>query len=511
MIYMGVGFLPGHAQVYRFSRRYGKVRGMSGIAGHGRTIVLMALILAGAGPAPLRVDAEEQRGAFEVVVLNAGQGDAILLHTPGGRWSMIDAGPSARKGVLPYLKSREIQSLQALILTHPHGDHYGGMVDVMDLVKVETFYDPGVPHPTGGYMRVLEKVKKKGVRYVAPKEGDKLNLDPELQVTVVHPDQPTYSNLNNNSLVLHIRHRNVGFLFTGDAEKKAEARIAERWDDKLRVDVLKVGHHGSRSSSNPVFLAAVKPAAALISCGLRNSFGHPHPETLEKLKSRDVRVWRTDKDGYLTVRSDGEKYRVDATVLPFPEITSGADALKTIPFNAPGWTRQEPVPERPSSRVEQGQLHLTAHPGEDLWKYQANAPKWLRKLPAGTDWTIGVTVEAEEAEDAEAGIGLYLDPNNFLLLGRSERNTLSMSWFQNGSPLYKTESVYTPARRLLILKSGDRIDCAAYDPQSRTFKRIWRLPLKGARLNSAGLTACLYAKSWGLGTIKAVFEDYLER
>jgi competence protein ComEC len=255
------------------------------------------------------------RGTVEIVVLDVGQGDAIAIRSPRGRWALIDAGPATdgfdagERVVLPYLRRRGAGRLEALILTHPDLDHIGGAEAVLDGLDVRTVFDPGIPSPGSAYLDVLESVDREDAPWLPLRAGRTVELD-GVELRVLSPPgdgdhEPGAWSRNDGSVVLLLRFGDFTALLTGDAEAEAEARLV-RTGGTGPVDVLKVGHHGSSTSTTPTFLERVAPQAAVISVGRGNRYGHPAPEVMARLEAMGVRIYRTDRDGTLTVRARRE-------------------------------------------------------------------------------------------------------------------------------------------------------------------------------------------------------------
>jgi competence protein ComEC len=258
-----------------------------------------------------------------VVFLDVGQGDAALIQTADGATMLIDAGGSMEGGpdpgaasVLPVLSALRITRLDVVVMSHPHPDHYGGLQAVLSALPVGELWDTGQAEAEGtqGAQRIVELALRLGVRVRRPRDLCRAPVSlggARMAVLAPCPAFDEAYGANDNSFVLRLEHGQRSLLFTGDVETPAEARLVQQHGSALRSDVLKVAHHGSRTSSTAAFLAAVKPALAVVSAGRANGFGHPHAEVEARLV-RAGRLLRTDKVGGVRVWSDGQRLRVTA-------------------------------------------------------------------------------------------------------------------------------------------------------------------------------------------------------
>ena len=253
-------------------------------------------------------------GTVRVHVLDVGQGDAVLIEAPGDKTVLIDAGTGKSK-VAQQLRERGIKKLNLVVASHPHADHIGGMAEVLKSFDVGMYVDNGMTHTTLTYSRTTMMVEKKGIPYRAGVNGRVFNIGDEVKLTVLHPRSTllsgTRSDLNSNSVVMRLDHKDICFLFTGDAEEPTERALLSGGLDEC--DVLKVAHHGSNHSTSDSFLRAVKPRYAAISAGLKNRYKHPGEDTLARLSRAGVTVHRTDLEGTLTFTSDGRKVSVSTS------------------------------------------------------------------------------------------------------------------------------------------------------------------------------------------------------
>ncbi len=242
-----------------------------------------------------------------VALIDVGQGDAILIDY-GATEVLIDGGTSSSSpALLSYLRGRVDGPLEAVVATHPDADHIGGLAAVLEEFSVPKVWLNGEKKVTQVYQRIMSAVQNEQAITHSARRGDVLSVG-DLDFKVLSPVVIT-GTTNENSVVLELYHGEVKFLFMGDAGANAEASLL---DAALahRVNVLKVGHHGSRYSSSPSFLSAVAPAVAVYMAGAGNSYGHPHPETLAGLERIGTTIYGTDKNGTVEVNCDGRTYSV---------------------------------------------------------------------------------------------------------------------------------------------------------------------------------------------------------
>ncbi|APM38353.1 ComEC/Rec2 family competence protein [Clostridium kluyveri] len=242
---------------------------------------------------------------FTVHYIDIGQGDSELIQV-NNKNLLIDAGPTkSTDKLLSYLNSIDIKKLDYVIATHPDEDHIGGMSTVINTYSIDKFYAPKKTVNTRAFENMITELKSKNMKIDVPKPGMQLDLGENTKAEILAPNSDRYEDTNNYSIVLKISYGNTKFLFTGDAEKLSEREILDKNYD-ISADVLKLGHHGSSTSTTDEFLDKVSPEIAIISCGADNKYGHPHKETLRKLKKRNIRIYRTDIDGNIVLISDGK-------------------------------------------------------------------------------------------------------------------------------------------------------------------------------------------------------------
>jgi|CXWL01.1.fsa_nt_gi competence protein ComEC len=279
-------------------------------------------------------------GHLALVFADVGQGDAALIRTPGGHWILIDAGPAdarwnaGTKVLLPLLRRHRVSRIDALLLSHAHRDHVGGAAAITEALPVGVALDPGESFEESAYFAWLEAIAKQGTRWHPVSAGEGWELD-GVSFRVVHP--PTVwpsagEDLNEDSSVLEIRWRDFRALLMGDAGVVAERALAGTLGS---VDLLKVGHHGSRTASGAAFLAETRPRVAVVSVG-QNRYGHPTPEAIARLGAVGARIWRTDREGHITVETDGHEFTV-----------RGASGLATFTAGRRAGPRRRRAPKYP--------------------------------------------------------------------------------------------------------------------------------------------------------------------
>ncbi len=374
-------------------------------------------------------------GNLEVIYLDVGQGDCEILRTPSGRTIMIDAGDDrfnvTTNAIIPFLKKAGITKIDTFVISHPHRDHFGGLVDLIGKVPIgEVLYsadmiDPNDPESGGADMVLYQKMKdmlaQEKIAYNQAEWNQKLKWDPDLDVEVLHAAELTDAaprpavasaapsapkiNANNLSLIIKVVHGKNSFLFTGDAEDKAEQTTLEKNGAKLRADVLKSGHHGSKTSSSRPFIEKVEPKYAVISVGTKNSFGHPNKEILDAYEYYKMAVYRTDKDGTVKCTSDGTTVRFDSNSSPL----AISEAPKIIALSGNAATIQWGTNVPANTEIHWGTSALDQH------KVIANAATThlitVSGLKPGTSYKFQVVSrDARDATKVVAAEGTFATP-----------------------------------------------------------------------------------------------------
>ncbi len=261
------------------------------------------LLLAGFSFNTPEAEAATYPGLMEVDYIDMGQADATLIQLDGHN-ILIDAGDNATGTYLQnYLQSQGVTNIDLFVITHFHADHCGGADVIINKFPVDKLMVSDYYVDSASCRNVFEAAAAKGLSYRTPSAGETMMVG-DMQVTFIAPAYYGYDGPNNSSIGLIVRYGGTSFLFAGDAEATAETAILNSGQD-IDIDVYQVDHHGSNTSSTTAFLNAMSPKYAVISCAEGNSYGHPHAETLNNLRSRGIQVYRTDEQGTVKAYSDG--------------------------------------------------------------------------------------------------------------------------------------------------------------------------------------------------------------
>lgn len=278
-----------------------------------RTGAAFGMLVCAATAIWIAVVAEERAGVLTVAIMDVGQGDAIFLQSPTGVEVLVDGGPdSSVLRELPRLMRPFDRSLDAVIETHPDADHSAGLVDVLDRYEVGVFIEPGVPKETATFAALRREVTESGMPHLVARRGMRLDLGGGVLLDVLYPSKDVStlppSRANDGGIVMKLAHGEASMLLMADVTSSVEAELVGLDGAKLDIDVLKVGHHGSRTSTSDAFVRAATPAAAVVSVGERNRYGHPTQDVLSTLERNNVQTFRTDEDGTVVFISDGGEF-----------------------------------------------------------------------------------------------------------------------------------------------------------------------------------------------------------
>lgn len=257
--------------------------------------------------------AEERSGGLKVAFLDVGQGDAIFIEAPNSSQILIDGGPG--KSVLAELsKVMPVydRTIDAILVSNPDKDHIGGLLEILKTFEVGAVLEPGTRPETAIYQEFEKAVADEGAKKILARRGIKMVMDEKAGITldILFPDRDvSETKTNDGSIVAKLIYGNTAVMFSGDAPEGIERYLVLLDGANLQSNLLKVGHHGSRTSSSAEFLAATSPTFAVISVGANNSYKHPHQEVLERLKNFGIEILRTDQLGTIIFSSDGQNFQ----------------------------------------------------------------------------------------------------------------------------------------------------------------------------------------------------------
>lgn len=240
---------------------------------------------------------------LKVHYIDVGQGDATLIEYLNKK-ILIDCGPNSNESnLLKYLSDLNINKIDYIFITHPHEDHIGNLDKIIANYKITSIFMPKVNFESEDLSKSLSLIKNKNIALYNLNKDFKINFDENFYLEVFSSSKKNYENINNFSPLIKVIFKKDSFLFTGDNEELGELEFINK---DIDVDILKVGHHGSNTSSTNIFLEKVSPKISIISCGKNNSFNHPNPKVLERLNKLNNKIYRTDEDGTIIVNSYGK-------------------------------------------------------------------------------------------------------------------------------------------------------------------------------------------------------------
>ncbi|MES2315649.1 MAG: ComEC/Rec2 family competence protein [Patescibacteria group bacterium] len=275
--------------------------------GHYKLLVFVLILVVIAGYL-LYLDSKSQKHELTFAMLDIGQGDALFIESPTGTQILVDGGPPRKiLGELAKVMSPFDKTIDAIIVTNPDADHISGFGDVLKAYKVGAVFEPGTVNDSKTYQNLETEIKNKNIPDILVKKGMRLNLGGGAVIDILFPDRDVFDwSTNDGSIVAKLTYGEDSVMLTGDATAKTEGIVLQDFSAKdLHSTVLKVGHHGSRTSSSEAFVKAVAPQYAVISDGKDNKYGHPHQETLDTLNNVHAQIFRTDLLGTIIMQSDG--------------------------------------------------------------------------------------------------------------------------------------------------------------------------------------------------------------
>lgn len=254
-----------------------------------------------------RIDLQSRKTGLTFAMLDVGQGDALFIESPTGTQVLIDAGPARRlMGPLSQIMSPFDRSIDAIVITNPDADHISGFADVLKKYEVGILLEPGTFNESKTFQNIKDEIERKNIPDVLAKKGMKLDLGGDVFIDILFPDRDVSSwNPNDGSIVSRLSYGDTSVMLTGDSTIKTEKIILEDFKkENLTSTILKVGHHGSRTSSSDAFVKAVAPRYALISDAKDNKYGHPHQEVVDLFSEIGAKIMRTDLLGTIVMKCD---------------------------------------------------------------------------------------------------------------------------------------------------------------------------------------------------------------
>ncbi len=259
---------------------------------------------------------------FQITFLDVGQGDAIVLHTPNNKTILVDTGDKTEtrdygdQVIVPYFKSEGIRSIDLLVLTHPHADHIGGALSVMENMEIDEVLIPKCEYESSLWENTLEKISEYHIPIIYADTSLSFDEFEPVEIKLLHPtnNYRNENNVNNYSVVLRCDYRDLSVLLTGDAEYEVEHMLMHDKTSMLNVDILKAGHHGSNTSSSEPFLKMVTPLYSIISVGEKNRYGHPDGEVVQRLEQYSRHVFMTDEDGAIVFTYGGNTLKIETII-----------------------------------------------------------------------------------------------------------------------------------------------------------------------------------------------------
>jgi len=340
---------------------------------------------------------------LRVDFIDVGQADSILIQLPNSKNMLIDGGNNSDGDLLvKYLMKENINKIDYLIATHPHEDHIGGLDDVVNHFEIAKVYMPKITHSSKTFRDLLIAIKHKGLKISVAKAGVTLIDKDGLLVRIIAPIKKDYKDLNNYSAIVKIDFKDTSFLFTGDAEREVEQELIVNKVD-LSADLLKVGHHGSNSSTTFKFLKRVNPKYGVISVGKDNKYGHPTKYTLNKLSKADVEIYRTDQLGTIIAISDGEKITFNHKA---PSISTTKTSNNKIPLTISKLNLKDEI------------VLITNNDSEDIniskWKLLSLRGKQEFIFPQGTIIKAGESLKIVSGRNASKAKGQIIWTKSYI-------------------------------------------------------------------------------------------------
>lgn len=316
-------------------------------------------------PKELEKEVFEKSRDLKVHYIDVGQGDSIFIELPNGQNALIDGGPGSNKHhLIKYLKGLNFEVIDYLVATHPHEDHIGGLPEIIRTFEIGKIYMPDATNITNIFEELLTTIQSKNLSILKTETGTVLLDEPGLKLKALAPDPYTSgSNYNDYSIVLRLDFNDNSFMFTGDGETLTEQYLlADNSDEELKVDVLKIGHHGGDTSTTQPFLNKVNPKYSVITVGKGNSYGHPTQNVIARLENANIDIYRTDTDGTIIATSDGENItfvKKGNPIEPNAPPTEAKKEVKTETKPATPAPSKDTTSTGSSTQTGQGEVFIT--------------------------------------------------------------------------------------------------------------------------------------------------------
>ncbi|MFB6355034.1 MAG: ComEC/Rec2 family competence protein [bacterium] len=387
---------------------------------------------------------------WRMTFVPVGQGDCHVIISPQGRVAVIDtAKKDSITPLIRYLRYLGLKKIHTLVLTHAHADHVGGVPRIFQEFQVGRVWATGEDHTTRTYETALRAIERANIPYIKVRRGENRNLLPNLPVRIIHPDRATYENPNNNSIAFDFGVNGVRFLYAADIEKKIEQDLVRK-DLLKEVDVLKVGHQGSKTSSTKSFIGAIKPDVGVIPAPPKgmSPHGHPHDVTINTLNQYNVDIYHTGRDGFVEVIVDPSSEPGSYDINTFPKqavaesfnLKTGQPVLKLSSASASSLTNNfVKKGNRRSNRwtIRNGLIELFAGNKSALWYDDFSAPRVMYTGRLPRRWMVETSVMFPGGRGREAGVILWWNRRSWMHWGPSGDN--SMKLIKRGRRDIKTE------------------------------------------------------------------------
>ncbi len=451
---------------------------------------------------------------WRFVSLPVGQADAHVIISPDGDVAVYDTALSGTAEVLyEFLETQGIERINTLVLSHPHTDHIGGAEELIKNFQVDKVWDTHQDHPIETYRSLLDTIYQYDIDYHQPKRGEKRELLPGFEVDILHPEDRYYSDINEASVVLKVNMNGVKILLTGDAYTAQEREWVRENLVGEDLTVLRVGHHGSGTSTGSQLLEATRPELAIISAPLQadSRYGHPHDEVVHRLERHEIQIYHTGKDGFIEVVSDPRGSHGNYEVITYPIEALYESFIPRVEENLYRLTRdgddllEWSADSSSEYSYRQDQINIYAGDESQLFYRRNTAPRLLIERELPENWFLSAGVSMPTAWGREAGLLIWKNNSSWLHWGPTgDGNRLRMQVY-DGRDMYTLASTVDIYEEIgLARKEGRLIPIFRAEGEDR-----WRqLSPLNIPFSLNGARGGIYAKSWGDGAgYETIFKD----